>query len=393
MTTTNTILHETEVFVRKLLKENLTEDHRYHDLAHTLAVRDACRKLAQQQDMELEQLEILELASLLHDIGYTETYNGHEVVSHRIAKAFLDKKGYPAHKLQQVLNCIDVTFPGAHPHNLIQQIIKDADYVNLASTDYLNSIEALRHEWEVFLNKKYDNKSWYELNYDFLKNHQYITPAARKLFEPQKETNRKELKKIRKNQKEEKKVAEAPVSSNISNSKSAQMMFKTALRNHLDLSNLADNKANIMLSVNALIITFAIPLAATYIRQSWYLLIPMSTLLATCIISMVFATLATRPIKMHGYTSQERIKSGKSNLFFFGNFYRMSFEEYQLGMEFVLSNEKDLENTIMRDLYYLGKSLGTKYNQLRTTYIVFMVGVVITVMIFGITYAIYSGQN
>ena len=35
-------------------------------------------------------------------------------------------------------------------------------------------------------------------------------------------------------------------------------MFKTALRNHLDLSNLADNKANIMLSVNALIITIAI---------------------------------------------------------------------------------------------------------------------------------------
>jgi hypothetical protein len=171
------------------------------------------------------------------------------------------------------------------------------------------------------------------------------------------------------------------------------MMFKTALRNHLDLSNLADNKANIMLSVNALIITIAIPLAATYIRQSWYLLIPMSTLLATCIISMIFATLATRPMKMLGYTSEERIKSGKSNLFFFGNFYRMTFDEYKTGMEHVISNEEELESTIMRDLYSLGHSLGRKYQQLRTTYTVFMVGIVLTVVIFGITYALYAGQN
>ena len=60
----------------------------------------------------------------------------------------------------------------------------------------------------------------------------------------------------------------------ISNSKSAQMMFKTALRNHIDLSNLADNKANMMLSVNAGIITIAIPLGSTYVDTYQFLLVP-----------------------------------------------------------------------------------------------------------------------
>ena len=393
MITTNTILQEAETYVRDLLTERLTADHRFHDLAHTLKVRDACRKLSQQLDLADEQLEILELAALFHDVGYTEVYSGHEVESRRIAEAFLRERAYPEGKLQEVLDCIDVTFPGAHPKNLLQQIMKDADYVNLSSTNYLTSIEDLRHEWEVFLNKTYDNKSWYDLNNEFLKNHQFFTPAARELYEPQREANRKELKEVRKQLKKNNKERANSMTQKIADSRSAQMMFKTALRNHLDLSNLADNKANIMLSVNALIITIAIPLAATYIRQSWYLLIPMSTLLATCIISMIFATLATRPMKMLGYTSEERIKSGKSNLFFFGNFYRMTFDEYKTGMEHVISNEEELESTIMRDLYSLGHSLGRKYQQLRTTYTVFMVGIVLTVVIFGITYALYAGQN
>ncbi len=390
MTTTNTILQEAEAYVRKLLSEKLTDDHRFHDLEHTLKVRDACRKLSQQLALERERLELLELAALFHDVGYTEVYNGHEVESRRIAEAFLRERGYPDEKLQNILECIDVTFPGAHPKNLLQQIMKDADYVHLSSPNYLTAIEDLRHEWEVFLNKTYDNKSWYDLNNDFLKNHQFFTPAARELFEPQREANRKELKDVRK---QLKKKQRKPMSQTIADSRSAQMMFKTALRNHLDLSNLADNKANIMLSVNALIITVAIPLSATYIRQSWYLLVPMATLMATCMISMIFATLATRPIKMHGYTSEERIKSGKSNLFFFGNFYRMTFDEYKAGMEHVIADEAELESTIMRDLYSLGHSLGRKYNQLRTTYTVFMIGIVITVIVFGITYGMYAGQN
>ena len=89
----------------------------------------------------------------------------------------------------------------------------------------------------------------------------------------------------------------------LADSKSVQVMFKTASRNHIDLTNLADNKANIMLSINAIIITITIPLMPTYLEQDMTLLIPATTLLLTCVVSVIFATLATRPISMKGVTS------------------------------------------------------------------------------------------
>ena len=164
------------------------------------------------------------------------------------------------------------------------------------------------------------------------------------------------------------------------------MMFKTASRNHLDLSSLADNKANIMISVNAAIVTFALPVAWSYISTYEYLLFPSITLLITCLASMVFATLATRPIKMIGFTDEEKIKSGQSNLFFFGNFFNMSFDEYHLGMQQTIEQEDRLEGAIMRDLYFLGRSLGRKYNQLRICYNIFMIGVILTVIVFMIAF-------
>ena len=383
----STIAKNTEAYVRDLLSKQLTKDHLYHDLPHTLAVRDACLDIASKQNISPAELEILEIACLLHDTGYTEVYTGHEANSHRIALDFLNSQNYPPDKIQQVLACIDVTTPAAHPANLLQQIIKDADYSHLAYENYLEAIETLRYEWSVFLHKNYDDADWYKLNYDFVKNHQYFTPGARSLYDAQKEANLKQLKKIVKKGKKKDKQASPGTELGISDSRSAQMMFKTALRNHLDLSNLADNKANIMLSVNALIITVAIPMAASYIQKIPYLVYPIATLLATCITSMVFATLATRPIRMTGYTSSEQIEGGESNLFFFGNFYKMNFKTYQDGMQHVITNNENLDNSIMRDLYFLGRSLGKKYNQLRICYNIFMFGMVFTVLVFGICYA------
>ncbi|MCO6477103.1 MAG: HD domain-containing protein [Phaeodactylibacter sp.] len=393
-----TIVAAAERYVTSLLKEKLTEDHRYHSLQHTLRVRDAALELGKRMGLKEEELEVLGLAALFHDTGFTETYEGHEAISRQIAEAFLENQDYPKDKIQQVLLLIDATFPAKYPASTLEGVIKDADLSNLGSERYFDSLKDLRYEWAVFLNQAYGDREWYKMNYKFVKDHEYYTPVAKALYGPQWEANRKKLKELRNDHAEPgKKTDKSKVekaspkagAGSISGSKSAQMMFKTALRNHLDLSNLADNKANIMLSVNALIITIVMPLAASYVKSNLYLLVPMGTLLATCLLSMIFATLATRPIKMMGYTSRDLIDSGRSNLFFFGNFYKMTFTEYQEGMQQVVSNDETLEGSIMRDLYYLGHSLGRKYNQLRICYTIFMYGVIATVTVFGISYALF----
>ncbi len=396
-----TIVADAEKYVGALLEEKLTEDHRYHNVQHTFNVRDAAREIATAMELSEEEFELLDLACLFHDTGFTQTYEGHEAISGQIARKFLEQKNYPEEKINTVLTLIDATFPSKQPLTVLEEVIKDADLSNLASENYLDMLKDLRYEWATFLNSIYSDEEWFKMNYKFVKKHHYFTAAARGIFGYQVKTNRERLKELRGRfdlgKAKSKKTDTKPVKQDLSNlsvgyitgSKSAQMMFKTSLRNHLDLSTLADNKANIMLSVNALIITIAMPLAASYVKSNIYLLIPMGSLLATCLLSMIFATLATRPIKMMGYTGQESIREGKSNLFFFGNFYKMSFEEYHQGMSQVISKEESLEGSIMRDLYYLGRSLGMKYRQLRICYTIFMWGIIATVAIFGLSYLLF----
>jgi predicted metal-dependent HD superfamily phosphohydrolase len=379
------IIDQAEEHVTQLLTQGLSEDHTYHSLSHTLAVHSACQKLGQHMEISPEEMEILELAALFHDVGFVEVYNGHEGVSRRYAREFLEQQNYPEEKLEKVLACIEVTFPPNRPQNVLEKIIRDADLINLGSAGYATHLTGLRHEWEVFLGQKYTDRDWYKLNRNFLKSQSFFTDAAREMYEPKLKNNISWLKKMAKGAKKARQAAEfSPIKDN----KSAQMMFKTALRNHIDLSTLADNKANIMLSVNALIITLIVPIAAGQIENTPYLLIPVLILLLTCLLSMIYATLATRPIKMLGTTEVNTINEGKSNLFFFGNFYRMKFGTYKKGIYKVLEKNEDLEDSIMRDLFFLGKSLGTKYAQLRICYTIFMIGVSSAVLAFMIAYAI-----
>lgn len=380
------ITQEAEKYITDLLEEKLGDNYSYHNLSHTLGVRDACLEIGTGMNLKGEELEMLELAALFHDTGFVAQYDGHEEASQRIAKAFLEQKKYKDKKLNKVLRCIEITQMGKEPETMLEQIMKDADLANLGSTDYLHTLDGLRYEWEVMLGQVHSDKEWFELNRSFLKNHSYYTSYADTTFGPQVQKNQKALKKLAKAQKQDMKKSNKPAPTSITGSRSAQMMFKTALRNHLDLSNLADNKANIMISINAAIVTFALPVAWSYISTLEYLLWPSITLLVTCLSSMVFATLATRPIKMMGFTDEEKIKAGQSNLFFFGNFFKMSFDEYFRGMQQTIEQEDRLEGAIMRDLYFLGKSLGRKYSQLRVCYNIFMLGIILTVLVFLISF-------
>ena len=105
---------------------------------------------------------------------------------------------------------------------------------------------------------------------------------------------------------------------------------------------------------------------------------------------MVFATLATRPIKMRGETAKSDVMEKKSNLFFFGNFYNMKFNDYEEGIKQVIAQDDVLDNSITRDLFFLGKALGSKYNNLRWCYNIFMFGIIFTVLLYAVVFIIQN---
>ncbi|MEO6039372.1 MAG: Pycsar system effector family protein, partial [Saprospiraceae bacterium] len=118
------------------------------------------------------------------------------------------------------------------------------------------------------------------------------------------------------------------------------------------------------------------------------LIIPSILLTITCLGSMVFATLSTRPKVTEGTVTKEAIKQRKANLLFFGNFYNMALEDFQWGVNEMLKDHEFLYSSMSRDLYFLGIVLAKKYRYLSICYNLFMYGLITSVLAFGIAFAL-----
>lgn len=159
-----------------------------------------------------------------------------------------------------------------------------------------------------------------------------------------------------------------------------ETMFRVTATNSQRLSDQADAKANIMIQVNSIIIT------GLFIFQDQdsnsNLDFPMATLLAVNVLTIVFATLATRPQIPKGTFTQAEIEEHKADLLFFGNFYKMNFKEYAAGMFHIMNEKNYLHTTLLLDIYNQGLVLGRKYRMLTFAYNVFMYGLILSVLTF-----------
>jgi|SRR5687768_1832165 len=395
------IITAAEDYVRQIFEQKIPSDiYTYHNWVHTTQVRDEVLLLARQEGVSNGELEIFNLAALFHDVGFSEAYTGHEDVSMRIAREFLTSQNYPEDRIEKILRFIEVTKLHVKPENKMESLMKDADTSSIGKAYFQIYTNSLRKELNSVQNADISKKDWAKNNLRFLDEHVYYSDPGKERYTDKKAENRRllveELTQLdTKSEGKEKGKSSKEKTSNemkvntIATSKSAQTQFKTALRNHIDLSSIADNKANIMLSVNAVIITFTLPLLGAEIAENKILLFPTIMLLSVCLVAMIYATLATRPIPMKGYSSMESILQKKSNLFFFGNYFNMSFDEYEKGMNATVGDDDILDTTIMRDLFFLGKTLGNKYRYLRRCYTIFMYGIIVTVISFVLVFAFF----
>ncbi len=386
--TAQTLVEKAEAYVRHLFEREVPAEYKYHEIEHTMRVVRKVKELAEKSDASEEDQEVLALAALFHDSGFSRSYDNHEEDSKAIATSFLRAEGYPEEKISKVVDCIDATKMTRSPVNKLEMLIKDADTSSLGSRNFFEYTDYLREEINTVKGEHIDEMGWNYINLQFMKDHKFYTEAARERFGPMKKQNRKQiesqlgLRKVKGKDKHR---------STISSNKSAQTQFKTALRNHIDLSAIADAKANTMLSVASLILSLTLPFIGTKVPENPLLLVPTVILLIVCVVSISYATLAIRPISTRGVTTMDDINKKKSNLFFFGNFHRMKYGEYEDGIKYVVANSEFLDSSITRDLFFLGVALGRKYMFLRRCYNVFMFGLIISVIAFVVALTIGSG--
>jgi hypothetical protein len=170
-----------------------------------------------------------------------------------------------------------------------------------------------------------------------------------------------------------------------------QTVFRTTSENHISLSSMADSKANIMISVNAIIISIMFSVLLGRLEYYPHLAIPTLLLASVSVATIIFAILATRPNITGGRFTEDDIRSKRTNLLFFGNFYKMELEEYNWAMNEMLKDKEFIYSSIIKDIYFLGVVLARKYHYLRISYTIFMYGLIVSVLAFAAAVLFYGG--
>lgn len=385
------LIEQAQDFVFNLLKDRLSSSFIYHNFDHTSDVVSAVKTLSQQENLSTEELEMLVVAAWFHDTGYIEGFENHEEKSVKIATDFLTEKGKSVAYINQVSVLIRATLYCYEPKNLLEKIIKDADFYHFTTENYCDRCELLRGEWEVVKQKQSSDLEWARENLDMLTQcHQYYTDYAIANWQVLKDKNvnliQAKIKKMEEDSaiKKEKKNKSKKEPKSMKPDRGIDTLFRVTLGNHTRLSGIADSKANILLSVNAIIISIALSTLIPKLDSpsNAHLVIPTFILLTFSVVSIIFAILSTRPKVTTGTFTRRDIEDRKVNLLFFGNFYKMPLDEYEWAVNEMMKDNTYLYNSMIKDLYFLGIVLERKYKLLRITYNIFMVGIIVSFLAF-----------
>lgn len=382
---------------------NLPKEYSYHSLTHTQEVVAAAEEIGNEIGLSPEQMELVIVAAWFHDVGYKCGFKNHEEESARLMREKLAEFEVTPEKIAEVEKIIKSTQMPQSPEDELSKVMCDADLYHLSSDIYFVRSEELRQELINVCDEKISPKDWVKKNLKFLSTHSYFTAYGQNTLEPRKQSNIKKLQK-----KKDKKV-DAEYTQKLEDQieklklkieknkimkpdRGIETMFRITSKNHLTLSAMADNKANIMISINSIILSVLVSVLFRKFEDYPNLIIPGMLLVVVCLVTIVFAVLATRPNVSTGTFTKEDIINKKTNLLFFGNFHGMELENYMWGMKEMMKDADFLYGSMIKDIFFLGIVLGKKYRMLRKSYNVFMFGFIAAILSFVIAMVFFPAH-
>jgi predicted metal-dependent HD superfamily phosphohydrolase len=402
------ILEQVKEYLLSFFNSHADQKLIYHNLSHTQRVVSSATQIANHYQLNDRDFFIVLAASWFHDTGYYEDAANHEDKGAEKAETFLKDTGVDKETINVIKSCILATKKPQRPVNLLEQIICDADLFHLGTDDFFERNRLMRKETEALLDKKISKEEWRKSTIRLFETHHYYTEYAKLLLNEKKQENLEKLKKKVGAEQEntgntitdiiEEHIAEdlpgedvlkEKKKKNITTERGIETVFKITSSNNQRLSSMADSKAHIMIQVNAIIISILLTVLLRNIDEYSNLKIPGVLLLAVNLFTIIFSILATRPNVPIGTFSKQDIEDKKVNLLFFGNFYKMSLEDYASGMLQMMYDRDFLYGSLIRDVYYQSVNLGRKYRLLNLSYTVFMFGLIVSVIAFIIATLIY----
>lgn len=401
------IVQIAQAYVTALFKAADTSNLYFHSLQHSEGVVEHVNEIGAKEHVTAEELQILQVAAWFHDVGHLNGgIEDHETRSVDAVRRFFESINFDDHTfIQRVESAIMATRMPHVPGDKLEEIICDADIYNFGTSQFRKTNKLVEKELKA---RGYPAliTDWNIRSLRLMQTQHFFTPYSRQNLEIGKAENVRWLKrKIEKKAKKKgndlpdlsaKQSLEFIAENSLKASKKAeretrilvsrgiQTLLRLASSNHLDLSRMADGKANILISVNSIIISVILSIFLDRLDASPELTIPTILFLASSVTTVIIAILATRPKLTEGTFTKEDIRNKQTNLMFFGNFYKSRIEDYTWAMDEMMRDKDYLYDTLVKDIFYLGRVLGRKYKLIRLAYNVFMVGLIVAVLSFTI---------
>ncbi|MCB0587655.1 MAG: hypothetical protein KDD06_20350, partial [Phaeodactylibacter sp.] len=354
---------EAQAFALRLFGQRQDGRLLVHNYTFADAVASQVEAIAAGESAGPEVLEHALLAAWLFPTGYLYDYREPARFSLELARQFFSQANYPEEQREQVLTCLLGLADGRPPEGETERILNDA----IQAVTYLHpdeqSLPLLRMEREFLLGQQYSKGEWAQALLEELLRVKLFTHYAQANFQPKVAQAIYNCRNVL--EKQRNKDAAADENSRFGSMeektpvRGVQTFFRTNYRNHINLSAIADNKANIMISVNAILVSVLITfLSYRNIGENTpQILLPVVLFLVTGMASLIFAVLSARPkvtmLNQEG-TPPEEVRR---NVVFFGNFVNLQLDQFEEAMEEVFNDNELLYGNMIRDLYHLGKVL------------------------------------
>lgn len=382
------ILQETALFVQQFLFENLPSAYVYHNYDHAEEVADVCAKLAKAAKLPQDQIELLQIAAWFHDCGYAVQTEKIAEGSATTARNFLESKGYPRQKIEKIEQLIRNLHAGVPPPDDLEKILRDANYSFTGRKRFFRRAELLRLEKEETNDKKFSSNEWNRRLLDLLLNQHFYTIWAKERFWNRR--NKNILAQRQNIRKTYQKTIRRKTGKDFG--RGIDTLYRITLRNHINLSNIADGKANMIISINTLVLSILITVGAAGVTldnfslaSNLYYVLPIFILMLTALSAIVVAVLSAIPKVSGSDFDDEDIKQHKVSLLFFGNFLRIDKSKFVRHLRTLKKDQELLYDDLSRDLYNLGLILHKKYRLLTIAYRIFIIGLILSFIAFLIT--------
>ncbi|TXF90418.1 hypothetical protein FUA23_06410 [Neolewinella aurantiaca] len=380
-------LASARAYVKRRFNEELAPIYLFHNFTYSVEVGEKAAELAKKSGLGEAEAERLHIVGLFYPLGFI---GGEKEVWLRSGTEMRKWAKDANYSLEGADKWITAAQKATEESPLPVRLLHDAAWGWLGRKRYDRRYDLLQMERQGRTGKEGDPVAFGQEMQEKLLHFRYLTTAGREEFDKRRRKNATDQHSD--NYKITQDEMKARTGKNFG--RGIDTMYRVSFRNHITLSRLADGKANMMISINTIILSIVITVSGaslSFFEETFFenpeFLIPIISLLLSSLIAVVFAVFSARPsVTEYRVKKDKLIKSKEASLLYFGNFLKLEKNEFIEYMSTMKLDQNSLYDDLARDLYDLGAVMHRKYLLLTISYNTFVGGLALAVLSFLTVY-------